>query len=178
MAAWRYIRPGREPSHRSLAGQPEFPSRRATCERPLHPGHRQARRSPSSSPATAVYAPATAGVTGGQGPLHRGLPTFVDSLRALTHPVAVGIGVSTPAQAALVGSYADAVIVGSAFIRAIEATRGPAGAHQAAVLAQRLADGLRRAVPTAARTDPSRVGSATGDLSVSLALSRVDLSMP
>jgi tryptophan synthase, alpha subunit len=98
-----------------------------------------------------VYAPATAGVTGGQGPLHPGLRTFVGRLRTLTNlPVGVGIGVSTPEQAACVGSYADAVIVGSAFIRAIEATPGPAGAHQAAVLAQRLADGLRRAVPTAA----------------------------
>ncbi|MFJ9967229.1 hypothetical protein [Streptomyces avermitilis] len=57
---------------------------------------------------------------------------------------------SPPQSRRLVGSYADAVIVGSAFIRAIEATPGPAGAHQAAVLAQRLADGLRRAVPTAA----------------------------
>ncbi|WP_331736113.1 tryptophan synthase subunit alpha (plasmid) [Streptomyces xanthophaeus] len=98
-----------------------------------------------------VYAPVTASVTGSQGPLHPGLRAFVDRLRTLTHlPVGVGIGVSTPEQAALVGSYADAVIVGSAFIRAIEGIPGPAGALQAALLAQRLADGLRRAVPTAA----------------------------
>ncbi|MFD9773386.1 tryptophan synthase subunit alpha [[Kitasatospora] papulosa] len=98
-----------------------------------------------------IYAPATAGVTGSQGPLHPGLHTFVDRLRTLTHlPIGVGIGVSTPQQAAIVGSYADAVIVGSAFIRAIETSPGPAGALQAALLAQRLADGLRRAVPTAA----------------------------
>nr|AHE39475.1 Tryptophan synthase, alpha subunit [Streptomyces sp. F2] len=98
-----------------------------------------------------VYAPATTGVTGSQGPLHPGLPAFVDRLRTLTHlPVGVGIGVSTAQQAALVGTYADAVIVGSAFIRAIEATPGPAGALQAALLAQHLADGLLRSRPAAA----------------------------
>ncbi|MEU7072907.1 tryptophan synthase subunit alpha [Streptomyces narbonensis] len=90
-----------------------------------------------------VYAPATTGVTGAQGPLHPDLPAFVNRLRTLTHlPVGVGIGVSTPAQAALVGTYADAVIVGSAFIRAIDSAPGPAGPLQAALLAQRLADGL------------------------------------
>ncbi|MFD8882114.1 tryptophan synthase subunit alpha [Streptomyces erythrochromogenes] len=98
-----------------------------------------------------VYAPATAGVTGSQGPLHPGLRAFVDRLRTLTPlPVGVGIGVSTPEEAALVGSYADAVIVGSAFIRAIAHTPGSAGALQAALLAQNLADGLRRSVLSAA----------------------------
>ncbi|MFK0119337.1 tryptophan synthase subunit alpha [Streptomyces sp. NPDC090994] len=98
-----------------------------------------------------VYAPATAGTTGSQGPLHPGLNTFVDRLRTLTLlPVGVGIGVSTPEQAAIVGSYADAVIVGSAFIHAIETSPGSAGALQAALLAQCLADGVRRAVPTTA----------------------------
>jgi tryptophan synthase alpha chain len=34
-------------------------------------------------------------------------------------PVAVGFGISTPAQAAEVASYADGVIVGSAIVRMI-----------------------------------------------------------
>ncbi|MFI2906776.1 tryptophan synthase subunit alpha [Streptomyces sp. PDY-4] len=98
-----------------------------------------------------VYAPATTGVTGSQGPLHPGLPAFIDRLRTLTHlPVGVGIGVSTPEQAAIVGTYADAVIVGSAFIRALDSAPGPAGALQAAFLAQRLTDGLWRSRPAAA----------------------------
>lgn len=98
-----------------------------------------------------VYAPATTGVTGHQGPLHPGLPAFVARLRTLTHlPVGVGIGVSTPEQAQLVGAYADAVIVGSAFIRALDSAPGPAGALQAALLAQRLINGLLRSQPAAA----------------------------
>ncbi|MFE0774303.1 tryptophan synthase subunit alpha [Streptomyces sp. NPDC058861] len=98
-----------------------------------------------------VYAPATTGVTGSQGPLHPDLPAFVDRLHTLTDlPVGVGIGVSTPEQAALVGTYADAVIVGSAFIRALGSAPGSAGALQAALLAQRLADGLLHSRPAAA----------------------------
>lgn len=50
-----------------------------------------------------IYAPATADVTGGQGPLRPGLRTFVD------------IGVST----------GQAALVGSAFIRAIDSTPTP-----------------------------------------------------
>ncbi|WP_234310092.1 tryptophan synthase subunit alpha [Streptomyces sp. NRRL S-475] len=67
------------------------------------------------------------GVTGSEGSLHPGLPAFVDRLRTLTHRP-VGIGVSTPQQAARVGTYADAVIVGSAFIGALDSAPGPAGA--------------------------------------------------
>ena len=42
-------------------------------------------------------------------------------------PVAVGFGISTPEQAALVSGVADGVIVGSALIQALD-EGGPAGA--------------------------------------------------
>ncbi|MDX3204749.1 tryptophan synthase subunit alpha [Streptomyces sp. NPDC006458] len=89
------------------------------------------------------------GVTGSEGSLHPGLPAFVDRLRTLTRRT-VGIGVSTPQQAARVCTYADAVIVGSAFIRALDSAPGPAGALQAALLAQRLTHGLLSSRPAPA----------------------------
>ncbi|MGP3777130.1 tryptophan synthase subunit alpha (plasmid) [Streptomyces sp. SDT5-1] len=98
-----------------------------------------------------IYAPATMGVTGGQGPLHPGLEGFVTRLRHVTDlPVGVGIGVSTPEQAAAVGKIADTCIVGSAFVRALGSRPGPAGVCTAASLAHRLAEGLRRPLHTAA----------------------------
>ena len=46
---------------------------------------------------------------------------------AVELPVAVGFGISTPEQAALVGAIADGVIVGSALIHALDKD-GPEGA--------------------------------------------------
>ena len=52
----------------------------------------------------------------------------VKALREVVEPpVAVGFGISTPEQAALVGGVADGVIVGSALIRALD-EGGPQGA--------------------------------------------------
>ena len=52
----------------------------------------------------------------------------VSALReAVELPVAVGFGISTPEQAALVGGVADGVIVGSALIHALD-EGGPEGA--------------------------------------------------
>jgi tryptophan synthase alpha chain len=49
------------------------------------------------------------------------LPDTVARLRgATTLPIAVGFGVSTPAQARAVGALADGVVVGSAIVRAAE----------------------------------------------------------
>jgi tryptophan synthase alpha chain len=57
----------------------------------------------------------------------------------------VGVGVSTGAQAAEVASYADGVIVGSAFVRAVLDAPTPAAAAAAvAALASDLAAGVRR----------------------------------
>jgi tryptophan synthase alpha chain len=93
-----------------------------------------------------VYAASLMGVTGARASVGSGARELVGRVRALTDlPVAVGLGVSTGDQAAEVASYADGVIVGSAFIARILA----APDHAAAVVAVRelaaeLAAGVRR----------------------------------
>lgn len=67
-----------------------------------------------------VYAAAQLGVTGVRATLGAQAAPLVERIRAATDlPVAVGIGVSTPEQAAEVAGFADGVIVGSALIKAI-----------------------------------------------------------
>ncbi|MGW1615687.1 tryptophan synthase subunit alpha [Streptomyces sp. NPDC002285] len=97
-----------------------------------------------------VYAPATPGLTGSQHPLSPDLPRLVHRLRTATHlPVAVGIGISTPGQAAQASAYADAVVVGSAVIRRMQdQPNSPATA--AAEIARDFAAGVRRARRSAA----------------------------
>jgi tryptophan synthase alpha chain len=66
------------------------------------------------------------GVTGARADVRSGLAAELDRLRKLTPiPVAVGFGISTPEQAAEVARSADAIVVGSAVIDALD--RG--GAH-------------------------------------------------
>ena len=72
-----------------------------------------------------VYATAVMGVTGTRtttsdlaGPLVARTKQAIEST-APGLPVGVGLGVSNGAQAAKVASYADGVIVGSAFVRAL-----------------------------------------------------------
>ncbi|HWU11001.1 MAG TPA: tryptophan synthase subunit alpha [Streptomyces sp.] len=91
-----------------------------------------------------LYAPATSGVTGTTGSLSASLPSFVHRLRTLTSlPVGAGIGVSRPEQAARLRQFADAAIVGSAFIRAVRDNPGRAGIAAAAQLAGELRQALR-----------------------------------
>jgi tryptophan synthase alpha chain len=60
-------------------------------------------------------------------------------------PVAVVLGVSTGAQAAEVAGYADGVIVGSAFVRAVlDAPSEAAGIRAVGELASELAAGVRQ----------------------------------
>ena len=67
-----------------------------------------------------VYAASTMGVTGARTSVGSGARELVARVRGVTDlPVAVGLGVSTGEQAAEVASYADGVIVGSAFIARI-----------------------------------------------------------
>jgi tryptophan synthase alpha chain len=62
-----------------------------------------------------------------------------------TLPVCVGLGVSTGEQAAEVAAYADGVIVGSAFIRAVLEADNPSQAREAVgQLSRELAAGVRR----------------------------------
>jgi tryptophan synthase alpha chain len=95
-----------------------------------------------------VYAASLMGVTGARSSVGSGARDLVARVRALTDlPVAVGLGVSTGDQAAEVASYADGVIVGSAFIARILAAPDHAGAVAAVQqLATELAAGVRRRV--------------------------------
>jgi tryptophan synthase alpha chain len=64
-----------------------------------------------------------AGTTGERDELPPGLRETVERVRAsATVPVAVGFGISTPAQARSVGEIADGVIVGSRLVRAAGAS--------------------------------------------------------
>ncbi len=68
-----------------------------------------------------VYLVSRTGVTGERDTLSSSAGALVDAMRKVTAlPLAVGFGISTPAQAAQVGELADAVVVGSAFVRMIE----------------------------------------------------------
>lgn len=65
-----------------------------------------------------VYCVSTTGITGERESLALGLADQVERIREHTSlPVAVGFGVSTPAQAAQVAAIADGVIVGSAIVK-------------------------------------------------------------
>lgn len=68
-----------------------------------------------------VYYVSIAGITGTAAPDSTRVAAAVDRIKRHTHlPVAVGFGVTTPAQAAAIGRTADAVVVGSALVKAIE----------------------------------------------------------
>ena len=86
-----------------------------------------------------VYAVSLAGTTGERARLPPELPALVERVRAATTvPVAVGFGISTPAQAAAVGDLADGVIVGSRVVRAA----GEGGAEAVGAVVKELAEGL------------------------------------
>jgi tryptophan synthase alpha chain len=76
-----------------------------------------------------VYAVARMGVTGERSELGGDAAKVVDRIRTCTDiPVCVGVGVSTPAQAAEVCEVADGVVVGSALVRRLLEDEGPDGA--------------------------------------------------
>jgi tryptophan synthase alpha chain len=72
-----------------------------------------------------IYYVSLRGVTGPRQELPTDLGDGIRRLRTLTRmPLAVGFGISTPAQAQAVAALADAVIVGSAIVATIETFRG------------------------------------------------------
>lgn len=74
-----------------------------------------------------IYLVARLGVTGATPSLARGLRDSIAQLRRATSlPIAVGFGISTPAQAADVAKLADGVVVGSALVDVL-AREGVAG---------------------------------------------------
>ena len=95
-----------------------------------------------------VYATSIMGVTGARTQTSAAAPGLVARVRRATDlPVGVGLGVSDAAQAAEVAGYADGVIVGSAFVRAVlDAGSDAAAARAVGTLAAELAGGVRRRV--------------------------------
>lgn len=93
-----------------------------------------------------VYAASTMGVTGARAAVGAGARELVGRLRALAPGVAgcVGLGVSDGAQAAEVASFADGVIVGSAFVRRLLDAPDSSGVAAVGALAAELAAGVRR----------------------------------
>jgi tryptophan synthase alpha chain len=78
-----------------------------------------------------VYAVGRMGVTGEQAVLADSARAVASRIRAVTDlPVCVGIGVSTPDQAASVCEVADGVVVGSALVRRLLEGGGPDGAAE------------------------------------------------
>lgn len=93
-----------------------------------------------------VYATAVMGVTGTRTASSDLAGPLVARTRAVTDlPVGVGLGVSDGDQAAEVAAYADAVIVGSAFVRVLlDAPDRSTGLERLATLTADLAAGVRR----------------------------------
>lgn len=76
-----------------------------------------------------VYGVAVMGVTGERASVSETAARMGARLKACTDkPVLLGVGVSTPAQAAQVAASADGVIVGSALVRRVLEGGGPSGA--------------------------------------------------
>lgn len=93
-----------------------------------------------------VYLIARLGVTGASAALAVGLEESIAQVRRATPlPVAVGFGISTPAQASAVAAHADGVVVGSALVDVL----GSGGV----AAAQAFLAGLREALD--ARTVPA-----------------------
>jgi tryptophan synthase alpha chain len=94
-----------------------------------------------------VYAASTMGITGVRSSVNNAAEVLVTRTRAVTDlPICVGLGVSTPEQAAQVAGFADGVIVGSAFVRALAGAGSPAaGVSAVAELAEALSGGVRAA---------------------------------
>ena len=88
-----------------------------------------------------VYAASTMGVTGTRATVGDAAERLVARTREVTDvPVCVGLGVSDGSQAAEVASFADGVIVGSAYVREMLEGRGADGVR---ALSEELAKGVR-----------------------------------
>ena len=92
-----------------------------------------------------VYVASVMGVTGARTSVSTGAADLVARVRKTTSlPVAVGLGVSTREQANGVAAYADGVIVGSAFIKALQdAPDEESGLAAVTELARELSKGVR-----------------------------------
>jgi tryptophan synthase alpha chain len=93
-----------------------------------------------------IYATAVMGVTGVRQETSTAAPELVARLRRVTDkPIGVGLGVSNGEQAHEIAQYADAVIVGSAFVRRLlDAPDAAAGVASVRELARELRAGVVR----------------------------------
>ena len=96
-----------------------------------------------------VYAASLMGTTGARAAVSAEAPGLVSRIREHTDlPVAVGLGVSNGAQAAQVAAFADGVIVGTAFVRALldaaDADAADQGIPAVSELTAELCAGVRR----------------------------------
>ncbi|UYM05319.1 tryptophan synthase subunit alpha [Solicola gregarius] len=97
-----------------------------------------------------VYATSVMGVTGARAQTSSRAPELVGRLRGVTDkPIGVGLGVSNGDQAAEVGAYCDAVIVGSALVRCLLDVPADDGIAAVRALATDLRTGVERARTTA-----------------------------
>ena len=92
-----------------------------------------------------VYAASLMGITGTRESVSSEAKGLVTRVRQYTNiPVAVGLGVSNGRQAAEIASFADGVIVGTAFVqRLLEAANPQSGLQAVRDLASELAAGVR-----------------------------------
>ncbi len=93
-----------------------------------------------------VYAASTMGVTGVRSQVSDTAVSLVRRVRSLSGGigVCVGLGVSNAEQAAEVATFADGVIVGSAFVRRLLDSPDATGVAAVGELAAELAGGVRR----------------------------------
>jgi tryptophan synthase alpha chain len=95
-----------------------------------------------------VYAVSRTGITGAQKQLATDAQALVKRIRKFTKlPVAVGFGVASAQQFEQVGSFADAAVVGSAIVQAVEQNQG----REAQAVAELIAE-LKNGVKAAAST--------------------------
>ena len=94
-----------------------------------------------------IYYVSVTGVTGARRSFDDGLRAQVARVRrASSLPVGVGFGISTPEQAAWIGGFADAAVVGSALVEKIERAKSKtAKAAQAGAFVARLKRAMKQA---------------------------------
>jgi tryptophan synthase alpha chain len=93
-----------------------------------------------------IYLVSRTGVTGERQELSSSVGSLVDAMRAQSKlPLAVGFGISTADQASAVAKVADAVVVGSAFVRVVEECGStPALESRLESFARELSQGLKK----------------------------------
>ena len=90
-----------------------------------------------------LYTISLTGVTGARDQLPEELEGYVAGIRgAVDLPVAVGFGISTPQQAAMVAAMADGVVVGSALVRRIHESAPGEEVRNAGELVQEMKEAM------------------------------------